>query len=125
MKPAAYQTAPDILPLIQFLDMLSIMGMIILFFVTLRWLWVFPKSPITLSAGLHIGLGIVVNNSVFWRIPLGYTRSFSTLFVLLGLQCLTPAPSAKEKWITLAAILVVCLRILLQLVYAEGPGLVH
>lgn len=125
MNPAAYQTAPDILPSIQLLDMLSIMGMIILFFVTLRWLWVFPKSPITLSAGLHIGLGIVVNNSVFWRIPLGYTRPFSTLLVLLGLQCLTPAPSAKEKWITLAAILVVCLRVLLQVVYAEGPGLVH
>jgi hypothetical protein len=125
MKPAAYQTAADILPLIRFLDMLSIMGMTILFFVTLRWLWVFPKSPITLSAGLHIGLGIVVNNSFFWRIPLGYTRPFSTLFVLLGLQCLTPAPSAKEKWITLAAILVVCLRVLLQLVYEEGPGLVH
>jgi hypothetical protein len=125
INPEAYQTAPDILSVIQFLDMLSIMGMIIVFVVTLRWLWVFPKSPITLAAGLHIGLGIVVNNSVFWRIPLGYTRPFSTLFVLLGVQCLTPAPSVKEKWIASAAILVVCLRILLQLVYTEGPGLVH
>lgn len=124
-KPAAFAAPAYILHLVQFLDMISILGMVILFVVALRWLWLAHWSPITLSAGLHIGLGIVVNDATFWRIPLGYTRPFSTLLVLLGLQCLTSEASLKEKWITLASILTVCLRIILQLFYIEGSRLFH
>jgi len=91
----------------------------------LRNLWKLQLSPITLSAGLHVLLGIVVNNVTFWRIPLGYTRPFSTLLLLAGLQCMTSEPSTRDKLIISVSILAVSLRIILQLIYTEGTQFLH
>ena len=125
LEPETFARSDHILFWVRFFDRVSILGMLVLFFMALRNLWKLQLSPITLSAGLHVLLGIVVNNVTFWRIPLGYTRPFSTLLLLAGLQCMTSEPSTRDKLIISVSILAVSLRIILQLIYTEGTQFLH
>jgi len=114
-----YGTSEYLEKLIGVFDQLSLASMILAFVLigiaTLKR----PLSPIALTGSLFIALAIVVNNSYFWSIPIGYLRPFSVVFGFLLMLNLSGFFKRFQFWLIWVAITVTSLRTVCQFIYTE------
>ncbi len=117
--PPQFSDSDPVAFFVWILDRLSLAGLLILFVLAARRLWKGDRSFATIVAGMHIGIALAVNNTVFWQIPLGYTRPFSTMMAFVGWQSFTSGYSPAERIVAVGSILAVSARIWAQWLYGE------
>lgn len=114
-----YGAGPYLDKLIGAFDQLSLGAMILAFVLIGVAVIRRPVSPIALTGSLFIALAIIVNNSGFWAVPIGYLRPFSVLFGFLIMLSLSGGLKRHEIWLAWISISLVSLRMMGQYIYTE------
>lgn len=114
-----YGTSAYLNKLIGVFDQLSLAAMILAFVLIGLATLKRPLSPIALTGGLFIVLAIVVNNSYFWAVPIGYLRPFSIVFGFLLMLNLSRLLKRFQFWLAWVVLTLTSLRTACQFVYTE------
>jgi len=114
-----YGTSAYLNKLIGVFDQVSLAAMILAFVLIGLAALKRPLSPIALTGSLFIALAIVVNNSYFWAVPIGYLRPFSVVFGFLLMLNLSRFLKRFRFWLVWVVITLTSLRTVCQFVYTE------
>ena len=113
-KPVSYPFAGTKLLLVRITDEISWIGMILISLAGIRMAMRRQPGPIEMTAALSGAVALLAGSATFWYHPVGYSRPFSCLLVLVGLRVITD----RAWWVALP-ILMIDLRIAVE----AGPRL--